>query len=60
MLRRRKQPDPRDLVVRAGVVKAVTLRCGHVTKLQPLAVLGTRRLFVCPEGCEGLQEPRAR
>ena len=34
------------------------LRCGHQTRQQPLAVLGSRRLYVCPQGCHDLQEPR--
>ena len=34
------------------------LRCGHYTNRQPLATTFGRKLYVCPEGCKGLQEPK--
>jgi hypothetical protein len=35
--------------------RAVKLKCGHSVKGHPLAIIGDRRLWLCPEGCEGLQ-----
>jgi len=44
-----------DNVVRESA-EPQKLKCGHSTKAHPLAVIGERRLWLCPEGCDGLQE----
>lgn len=44
---RMRGPSSRELTTR-------TLRCGHITYMEPVAS-GRIRLFRCPDGC-GLQE----
>jgi hypothetical protein len=31
--------------------RAVSLACGHETSGEPLAQVGAKRIYVCPEGC---------